>query len=750
VDADVTTFRDSDLDPFTTYAYQVSACNDNGCTGSTQSAEITTLLLAPLVTTTDLADGVVGEAYAGQLEAARGDGTYAWQVSDGALPGGVALAADGGLAGVPTAAGAFEFTVQVTSGELVGSGDLSIAVYEALAVTTAALPAAPRDVPYAAAIEATGGTGDYAWEVGGGSLPDGLTLAADGSVAGTPTSAGTFDFSARVTSGDQTATADLSITVAVVPVVVTASLPNGVVGQAYDRELAAAGGDGAFAWEVAGGMLPDGLALSVEGAITGTPTATGAFDFTVEVTSAGQAATADLTITVFDPLVITTAALDDGLLGVDYQEAVEAAGGDGFFTFALAEGEVPPGIELAADGSLAGTPGEIGTFEFTVQVESGDGQIASAELSIDIAFMKFKAISAGAHHTCALDLAGAAWCWGQGTEGQLGDGADMNRTRPTPVAGGHVFESISGGWFHTCALTSGDDAFCWGAGGRGRLGDGGGESSLVPVAVAGGHKLETIAAGFSHTCAVDRAGAAWCWGTGAGGRLGTGDTADQLEPAAVAGGLDFDDITTGDGFSCAVTTAGKPYCWGENSDGQLGSGDGPNQTAPKAVTTPFILYANVSALSLHTCVLDRSGAPSCWGAGGGGRLGNGDTDGRMTPAAVSGGHAFEVLDVGLEHGCGVNAAGAAWCWGVGYLGRLGTGGVANALVPVAVAGGLTFTAITAGYYHTCALDAESGAWCWGGGGRLGDGSTAGSPVPIRVTGAVAAAAPGWAEPGRSF
>ena len=81
-------------------------------------------ILPPVVTTTELPDGLVGAAYAATLEASLGDGSYAWAVTAGAPPGGLVVGADGKITGMPTAAGDFDFTVEVTSAELTGTADL--------------------------------------------------------------------------------------------------------------------------------------------------------------------------------------------------------------------------------------------------------------------------------------------------------------------------------------------------------------------------------------------------------------------------------------------------------------------------------------------------------------------------------------------------------------------------------------------------------------------------------------------------
>lgn len=97
----------------------------------------------------------------------------------------------------------------------------------------------------------------------------------------------------------------------------------------------------------------------------------------------------------------------------------------------------------------------------------------------------FATISAGGQHTCAVTTTHVGYCWGENDNGQVGDGTQgTQRWTPTLVAGNLSFESISAGdYLHTCGVTTSHAAYCWGAGGDGRLGDGKANSSNTPVLV---------------------------------------------------------------------------------------------------------------------------------------------------------------------------------------------------------------------------------------------------------------------------
>lgn len=268
------------------------------------------------------------------------------------------------------------------------------AVVQRLAVATASLPDGAEGVAYGGVpLDATGGDGSYAWALAAGSdpLPQGLGLAADGTVSGTPTTAGTSTFTVEVSSAGGTAQRALSITVHGALAITTAALPDAIEGVAYGPEaLVATGGDGSYAWALAAGSdpLPDGLGLTAAGVLSGTPTTPGTSSVTVEVASGdGQSAQRTLSLAVNATLAVSTTSLADGVEGVDYGTAsLVATGGDGSYAWALAAGSgpLPDGLALGANGDVTGTPTTAGASGFTVEVTSGDGQTATRALSITI------------------------------------------------------------------------------------------------------------------------------------------------------------------------------------------------------------------------------------------------------------------------------------------------------------------------------------------------------------------------------
>ena len=307
---------------------------------------------------------------------------------------------------------------------------------------------------------------------------------------------------------------------------------------------------------------------------------------------------------------------------------------------------------------------------------------------------------------------------------------------------GVTFTSVTAGSFHTCGLTPAGAAYCWGENGNGQLGDGTLAPRLAPVMVAqpGGLTFTNVTAGSFHTCGLTPARAAYCWGLNVDGRLGDGTTTDRVTPVPVAqpAGVTFTSVTAGSFHTCGRTPAGAATCWGDNSRGQLGDGTRTNRVTPVAVAQPAgVTFTSVTAGELHTCGLTPAGAAYCWG-GNGGQLGDGTTTDRLTPVAVAqpAGVTFTSVTAGAFHTCGRTPAGATTCWGVNSRGQLGDGTTTNRVTPVPVAqpAGVTFTSVTAGAFHTCGRTPAGAAYCWGdnSSGQLGDGTTTDGLTPVAV------------------
>ena len=312
------------------------------------------------------------------------------------------------------------------------------------------------------------------------------------------------------------------------------------------------------------------------------------------------------------------------------------------------------------------------------QLGNGTTGGSSSVFSSAVTAQTFSTIESGSSFTCALNTAGSPYCWGLQSDGKLGIAAATGPTGViSAVDGGHSFTRLSNLEDHTCALTAAGAAYCWGDGDDGRLGDGSFGRNLSPGLVSGGNTFNRIAAGERHSCAIDTANDAWCWGMRGRGVLGVGGalSGNETTPVAVSGGLKFTEIDTGGVNTCALTAAGAAYCWGANNNGELGSGSTSvsDSGVPVAVAGSHT-FTQITLGDRHVCALDTAGAAWCWGMGT--RVGNGTTDINTdfnVPTQVSGGHVFKSINASMGGTCAIDNSDRIWCWGAGIKGALDTG-----------------------------------------------------------------------------
>jgi hypothetical protein len=252
------------------------------------------------------------------------------------------------------------------------------------------LPSGTVGVAYTTVtLTASGGTAPYTWSIISGSLPQGLNFnGGAGTISGTPTASGTSNFTVQVSDGKSvTATKAFSILVVGGLTITTApGLPGATIGSAYSVTVSAGGGTPPYTWSVTAGSLPAGLNLNAStGAIAGTPTTSGSFQFTMLVTdSASVTSTKQFTLLVAQTLTFTTPpALPNGVIGTQYNQGIEVSGGTGPYAWALLSGALPGGLSLSSlTGVISGTPVSTGTFVFTVEVRDSNSSTINQQFTL--------------------------------------------------------------------------------------------------------------------------------------------------------------------------------------------------------------------------------------------------------------------------------------------------------------------------------------------------------------------------------
>lgn len=195
----------------------------------------------------------------------------------------------------------------------------------------------------------------------------------------------------------------------------------------------------------------------------------------------------------------------------------------------------------------------------------------------------FRSVHAGEMFTCGLTPEGQALCWGSAARGELGRAAPVCTTlgpfqnpcspTPGPVQTSARFTTLSVGNSHVCGITATGAAVCWGDNGQGQLGNGN-FGPGAPAVAHPGMTFATISASSSVTCGTPTGGAASvCWGLNLMGKLGIGSRLElSLQPLPIEGSRSFAAIAGGSYHICALTAQGETWCWGEGRFGQLGDG----------------------------------------------------------------------------------------------------------------------------------------------------------------------------------
>ena len=353
---------------------------------------------------------------------------------------------------------------------------------------------------------------------------------------------------------------------------------------------------------------------------------------------------------------------------------------------------------------------------------------------------------AGADFTCALNHAGAAFCWGAGAAGQLGDGERSESAVPVRVDGGPYVRLTATGQ-HACGLRADGRAECWGIAISHCCAQTQ-DTLAVPTAVATSTRFSLISIGEVSACGIDAAQHAFCWGDQSLGGLGSGVDADTAIPplAPVAGGHAFAILSEGVFGGCGLDTGGQAWCWGANLFGELGIGGQVDTVAvaPLAVSGG-LRFTQLAVGGAYACGVTTTGLTECWGVNVAGALGDSTMIDHSVPAPVVHANFVAAFAGGkndiLDHTCGLDASGAASCWGANDFGQLGAAstetchfaaGEACSTAPVSVVGGLMFTTLALGDAHTCGLVADGHVYCWGRNddGELGNGTTTTTSAPV--------------------
>ena len=360
-----------------------------------------------------------------------------------------------------------------------------------------------------------------------------------------------------------------------------------------------------------------------------------------------------------------------------------------------------------------------------------------------------RTIWANGWHACANEGA-HLYCWGQNSDGEIGDGTLKNANSRKPVKGLAPPAAVGLGQLATCTCDLSGNAWCWGRNVEGELGIGSASTnSTVPVQFPGITDCLQITGGANHTCLLHGDGTVSCWGNNDSGQAGQPTSANGscsessgmtvpciAAPARVAGLTNASQIVAGEKYTCALNSDMTVACWGDNSAGQLGDGTNTSRATVAAVKNLASDVVELSAGRWDVCARHQSGSISCWGSNSSGQLGNGKTDSSSSPVSVADVADALQLATGLQHTCALRSGSRVSCWGGNSFGQLGNGTTTDSLVPVDVIDLKQVNSIAAGSVFTCARSPTGAAFCWGEDlvNELGDGATTNQSQPVSVAG----------------
>lgn len=330
----------------------------------------------------------------------------------------------------------------------------------------------------------------------------------------------------------------------------------------------------------------------------------------------------------------------------------------------------------------------------------------------------------GSNHVCGIKGGGLVYCFGQGGDGRLGNGAE----RPNSSEEGGTVLGISdavqvdAGLRQSCALRRNGSVACWG-----RLGYR--ERNSYPVSVDLGEPVKQISVGGPADamvlCGVHMDGTVSCVGYNNSGNLGRGQRGDAtMEPATIDGLTDIEEVRVAIGSVCARQSSGKVFCWGSGRKGTIGNGSDDNAYAPAEVSGLSDAVALGGGHYDH-CAIKRRGQYVCWGDNDDGQLANGETGrdaSKNTPQTIRGvaGVLSSTADT-TDSMCVATRSGPR-CWGANDFGQTGMGDseTDDVTSPVtyqtdeeAVAALGDVVQMGCGSNFCCAMHAEGGVSCAG-------------------------------------
>ena len=331
------------------------------------------------------------------------------------------------------------------------------------------------------------------------------------------------------------------------------------------------------------------------------------------------------------------------------------------------------------------------------------------------------------------------YAWGDGLQGQLGQGNTTDYSSPVQVGALVTWSKIALAKESSFGVTSDGKFYSWGDNngpGQGQLGLGDTTNRSSPTQVGALTTWAYTGAGQYHTFGIKTDGTLWSWGNNTQGKLGIGNTSDRSSPVQVGALTDWSTVFGGKNHSLAIKTDGTLWSWGAGADGQLG------YYAPSGKSSPVQVGSNtdwseVAAGGDHSLAITTDGKLYAWGRNNAGQLGLGNTTYYSSPVQVGLLTTWlKVAGGGYSRSMAIKTDGTLWAWGTGFAGALGLGNTTSYSSPVQIGALTTWLSVAGGYAFTLAVKTDGTLWTWGNNdqGQLGLGDTTNRSSPVQVGG----------------
>ena len=378
----------------------------------------------------------------------------------------------------------------------------------------------------------------------------------------------------------------------------------------------------------------------------------------------------------------------------------------------------------------------------TVSPNSGP-TAGGTSVTISAGVTGFAAVAAGGDSAYAIGDDGHIYAWGDGSSGQLGNGAFVGSHLPVQVSSGAIpagvtiVQIVAGYSASAWLLGSDGHIYSWGSDTSGALGDGGSTNQDTPVRVLAGAiplgvTITQIAAGGSSAYALGSNGYVYSWGLNSQGQLGNGTLTPSSVPVQVSAGaiplgVRVTRIIGGYSNAFAFGSDGHIYSWGGGGLGDLGDGVNGDSHVPVQVVAGVIpAGVTITALAAQqdgAYALGSDGHIYSWGYNALDELGDGLTTSTSSPVlviqgAVPVGVTFTQVGGTSGGGYGVGSDGHIYAWGYNQSSQLGNGNSASSASPVQVLStvipvGVTVATIGGGYHTGYALGSDGRIYGWG-------------------------------------